>query len=534
MSDISKYRLILMAVLVPMTAVVSGLYWGSWWKEASAQTDGTLQSDISSFISERMAVENIPGVAVVVVQDAKVIYLEGFGTASLKDPSPVTPQTVFDLASCSKSFTALAVLLLRDDGLVDLDLPVSHYLPDFKTADPETAEEITVRYLLHHTSGLPGTFAEPLAFHSGDDAMDKLVASLDRVHLNRAPGLLFEYSNLNYSLLGAVIDEVSGVSFEEYLEQRVFVPLGMMRTTMIPSEADVMDRADGHQLLFGHVVTRNIPVYRSVVPAGWVMSTAEDMGKWLIVQLSGGRIDGRQVVPSETIMELHTPGVSYEQKGEEVGYGMGWFIGLSDADLSLVWHGGDTSNFAADMVMVPEHQLGVAVLVNSQNSSRVHSLAPDVASLILGQELVLPTAPWWGSWRSADTMAIAAAATSVAAFIALVVYFWWRWRRFRLWRTAYLRTMRRRTLRIWRMALPLTPLVLLATAVTAIWVVVWLLFGFNLFRVLMRFGSFAPPGVWIAGWMTFGVISIWALALAGQTLFRYWIRHRVRRLRSQS
>jgi CubicO group peptidase (beta-lactamase class C family) len=533
MPGINKVQFIVTAVSLSVMVVAGGLYWGGWWKEASAQPDETLQSDISSFISEKMAAEKIPGVAVVVVQDAQVIYLEGFGTASLKNPSPVTPQTVFDLASCTKSFTALAVLLLRDDGLVDLDLPVNHYLPNFKTADPETAKEITVRQLLYHSSGLPGTFAEPLAFHSGDDAMDKLVASLDKVHLDRPPGSSFEYSNLNYSLLGAIIEKVSGVKFEEYLKQRVFVPLGMTHTTMVPSEADVMDRADGHQLLFGHVITRNIPIYRSIVPAGWVMSTAEDMGKWLIVQLNDGRIDGRQVIPAEAIEEMHTPGVSYEERGEGVSYGMGWFIGLSDTGLTIVWHSGDTSNFAADMVLVPEKQLGVAVLVNSQNSSDVHSIAPHIASLLLQQELVLPTAPWWGSWRSADNMAIAAAATSVAAFVALVLYLWWRWRRFRRQRTAYLRSVRGRTLRIWHVALPLTPLLLLASALAAIYVVVWLLFGFNLFRMVMRFGNFAPPGVWIAGWMTFGVISIWALALAGQVLFWYWIRHRVTKLSSQ-
>jgi CubicO group peptidase (beta-lactamase class C family) len=526
-------RFLITAVLVPVTVFVGGLYHGGLWKETSAQADRTLQSKISSYISERIAAEKIPGVAVVVVQDGQLFYLDGFGITSLNEPSLVTPQTVFDLASCSKSFTALAVLLLRDDGLVDLDSPVCHYLPDFKTADPEAAKEITVRHLLNHSSGLPGIFAEPLAVHSGDDAMDKLVASLDGVHLNRTPGSSFEYSNLNYSLLGAIIEEVSGTSFEEYIEQRIFVPLGMTHTTMVPGEADEMDRAEGHQLLFGHVITRNIPIYRSVIPAGWVMSTAEDMGKWLIVQLNGGSIDGRQVIPPEIIEELHTPGISYEQDGQEIGYGMGWLVGQSDSGLSLVWHGGDTSNFAADMILVPEHQLGVVVLANSQNSSEVHSLAPGVASLLLGHELVLPTAPWWASWQSVDTMSIAAAATSIAAFAALVVYLWWRWKRFRRRRTAYLRSVRSRTLEIWRMALPLTPLVLLATAVTTIWVVVWLLFGFNLFRMLVRFGTYSPPGVWIAGWMTFAVISMWAIALAGQTFFRYWIRRKFKKLRSQ-
>jgi putative ATP-binding cassette transporter len=521
-------------VLVAVTIFFAVLCWDNWCGEVSASAEETLEADIDDFVSEKVESEGIPGVAVVVVQGSQVTYLKGFGTASLKTMSPVTPQTVFDLASCSKSFTALAVLLLRDEGLVDLDLPVSHYLPGFTTADYQMSQEITVRQLMNHSSGLPGRFAEPIAFHSGEDAMEKLVESMERVHMDRAPGSSFEYSNLNYSLLGAIIEKVSGVSFEEYLEQRVFTPLGMENTTMVPEEAEKLDRADGHQLLFGHLITRNIPIYRSIVPAGWVMSTAEDMGRWLIVQLSDGVIDNQQVIAAEDIEELHTPGVSYEENGAEVGYGMGWFIGDSDTGISMLWHGGDTSNFSADMILVPESQMGVSVLVNSQNSAAVHSIAPGVASLVLGQELRLPTAPWWASWQSADTIAMAAAAFSVVAFLALIFYLWWRWRHFRRRRTAYLVSIHKKRLRIWRMVLPFTPLVLLMMAVIAIYIVVWLLFGFNLFQTLMRFGDFSPPGVWIAGWMMFAVICLWAVVLAIQTIFRYWVRRKFNNLRPQS
>jgi putative ATP-binding cassette transporter len=528
----SKSRFINAVLLVMLAGTVLGLCWNGWQKEVSAAAEGTMTSIIDSFVSERMAAERIPGMAVVVVRDGQVTYLKGFGTTSLNNPSPVTAQTVFDLASCSKSFTALAVLLLREDGLLDLDLPVSHYLPGFTTADAQMSHKITVNHLLHHSSGIPGRIAEPLALHSGEDAMDKLVASLGKLQLNSVPGSSFEYSNLNYCLLGAIIDEVTGANFEEYLSQKIFCPLGMTNTTMIPDEAERGDRADGHQLLFGHVITRNVPIYRSIVPAGWVMSTAQDMGRWLIVQLDGGVIDGQRVIPAEVIEELHTPGISYEQDATEIGYGMGWFVGCSDTGLSMIWHGGDTSNFSADMLLVPEYDMGVAVLVNSQNSSESHSFAPGVASIVLGQEVELPTAPWWGSWQGADTLSIVGVVLSTVAFLALVFYSWWRWRRFHRRRTAYLVSIHKRRLRIWRMVLPFTPLVLLMVALASIYTVVWLLFGFNLFRSLIRFGSFSPPGVWIAGWVTFVVICLWAIILASQTIFRYWLRRRFRRINS--
>jgi CubicO group peptidase (beta-lactamase class C family) len=534
MWHMSKVRFITTVALVAVIGFTSAVCLDSWQRMVSAEVDKTLEEDIDDLVSEGMEAERIPGMAVVVVQNGQVAYLKGFGTASLKTMSPVTPQTVFDLASCSKSFTALAVLLLREDGLLDLDLPVSHYLPDFTTADYQMSQEITVRQLLNHSSGMPGKFAEPLAFHSGVDAMEKLVASMEKVHMDRAPGSSFEYSNLNYSLLGAIIEEVSGVDFEEYLEQRVFTPLGMKNTTMVPEEAEKLDRADGHQLLFSHVIARNVPVYRSIVPAGWVMSTAEDMGRWLIVHLSGGVIDNQQIIPAGVIEELHTPGISYEENSIEIGYGMGWFIADSDSGLSMVWHGGDTSNFSANMVLLPDQQLGVAVLINSQTSASAHSFAPDVASLVLGQDVELPAAPWWASWRGADTIAIAVIVFSMVAFYILLFYVWWSWRRFRRRRTAYLVSIHKKRLRIWRMVLPFTPLVLLMMAVAAIYIVVWLLFGFNLFRMVTRFGSFSPPGVWIAGWTMFAVISLWAIALAAQSIFRYRLRRKFRNMRPQS
>ena len=486
-------------------------------------------SSIDRFIMKRMAEENIPGMAVVVTRDSDVIYLKGFGVNSLQEFSSVTPQTVFDLASCSKSFTAVAVLLLCHDGLVNLDSPVCHYLPDFRLADPQAAERITLRQLLYHTSGLPGVFAEPLAFHSGEDAMQKLVAAMQKVHLNRSPGSSFEYSNLNYSLLGALVERVSGITFEEFMEQRIFTPLGMTHSTLYPDVATQMERADGHQLMFGHVVVRNIRQYRSAAPAGWVMSTAEDMGKWLLVHLNGGRIDNRQVIPAEVIKEAHTPGISFEQNGKEIAYGMGWFIGQATNVLPAIWHGGDTPNFVAEMILVPEHRLGIVMLANGQTGSTIHSIAAGVASLELGQELQLPSAPWWASWYAVDRIATAALVLSLSFLVALVVHTWRQWRHRNSWTPDKAGApSARRTFIAWRIVLPATPLAMLGISVLVAFIVVQTIFGFNMFRVMIRFGSYAPPGVTISAIILFTIICLWAFVLAGTAILRTKTRVRMR------
>lgn len=513
-----QVRHALIVVLEAMTlAVVSAgvLYAAAESHSAFAQNLETPFADIDSYVSRVMGEERIPGVAVVVVQGSRISYLRGFGTVSLRNPSPVSPQTVFDLASCSKSFTALAVLLLHEQGLVELDNPATDYLPDFHLADRETSSQVTVRHLLNHASGLPGRFAEPLAFHSGSDAMDKLVSSMAKIHLNRPAGASFDYSDLNYALLGAIIEKVTGVPFEDYLHEQVFTPLELTSTTLYPGEAAAMERADGHQLSFGHVITRNTPVYRSAAPAGWVMSSAEDLGRWLILNLNGGRLDGRQAVPVSLIQLMQTPGVTFMQNGFEVGYGMGWFTGTLANRQPVVWHSGDTANFATDMVLLPGLGLGVAVLVNSQNSSRVHEVAPGIVGILMERPFELPAAPWLASWQAADIVAIGSAALSAVLLLLLPVYAWSRWRR---WHRRADREMpptsASKTLRVWRMVLPLTPLALLTTTLAAAASVFWVLFGINVFRTLVRFGAFAPPGVWISGWLLLSAISSWALILA--------------------
>ena len=168
---------------------------------------------------------------------------------------------------------------------------------------------------------------------------------MQEIHPNREPGTSFEYTNLNYSLLGAIIEEVTGMSFEEYMEKRVFNPLMMTSTTLDPLKAESLERAHGHQLFFGNIVTRDIPMFRSAKPAGWVMSNTDDMSKWLLVNVNNGKLDGEQVIPVGLIKEMHTPEKIFTQNGSEAAYNMGWFIDENTEEFPVVWHGGDTLNF---------------------------------------------------------------------------------------------------------------------------------------------------------------------------------------------
>ncbi len=473
---------------------------------------------VDDYISQQMESDDIPGLAVVVVQGEEVVYCKGFGVSSIETDKAVTPNTIFDLASVSKSFTALGVILLRDSGLVELDAPIQRYLPDFQPDDP-MASQITVRQLLNHTSGLPGAFSAPLIFQQGDDEMAELVNALGRVRLNREPGSSFEYADINYCLLGALIERVSGEKFEDYIDRTVFSPLGMFNTVLDSDEADELDRAEGHQSMYGQVVTRHIPVYRSALPAGWVMSCAEDMGTWLMIHINSGRIDGEQMIPAVDIEEVHSPAIEFEENGEEMGYGMGWFTCAVD-DISLVWHGGDTPNFTADMILLPEYETGVVVLVNSQACTTGHSIAPAVASLILGLELEPLGVPWWAHWKAIDTMASIALGFILLLLMAFIFYIWHIWRQFKVKNRRFIGFSRNDFKPpAWQILFHIIPLALFLMFLLAGYLVVKTLYGYNLFEVLLLFRLGAPPGVYISGVALLMTFFMWALALAFVGIF---------------
>jgi CubicO group peptidase (beta-lactamase class C family) len=516
-----RLGLILLIMACPFALFSSG-----YSKAPEAEPTVVSSPDTSSFpevdeyIKQKMMAEDIPGLAVVVVQGDKIVYMKGFGVTSLKNPSPVTPQTVFDLASSSKSFTALGVLLLRDDGLIDLDAPVQQYLPDFQLADREASAQITVRQLLNQTGGLPGNFSEPLVFQQGEDAMEKMIAALHRVKLNHPPGSSFEYADVNYCLLGALIERVAGIPFEDYMQQKLFTPLGMTHTTLYPSEAAGFDRADGHQPMFGRVVTRNIPIFRSASPAGWVMSCAEDMGQWLIVHLNDGRTAEGQSIPAKDIEEVHTPSVLFEENGEEVGYGMGWLVGHGPDDELLIWHGGDTPNFMSDMILLPEYHLGVVVLVNSQASTIGHSIGPGVANLILGLKLEPVAVPWWAHWKAVDTTATGVLVFASFLVLALVAYIWRVWWQFRAKKRHFVGSLLAdRMPPAWQMFLSLVPIGLLVMFAIAAFLVVQILYGYNLYKALIMFQLESPPGIYISGMMVIVSVLLWAILLAFLALF---------------
>lgn len=353
---------------------------------ASANPEPDL-AGIDAYIVEEMREVHIPGLALGIVHNDEVVHLRGFGEA---DPAgrTVTPQTPFILASASKSFTALAIMQLVESGKVDLDAPVRRYLPDFRVADEVASAQITVRHLLHHTSGLPenSAFGPMLSNDIRDEALSDRVHALEDVQLSHGVGAEFEYTDPNYDVLGLVVQTISGQFYESYIADHVFAPLGMGHSYTNQSDAQRNGLATGHRSWLGYPRPFDAPYSRAAMPSSYLISSAEDITHFLSMQLNGGSYQGRSVLSPEGIDAMHEPAV--REGTRDIFYGMGW-ESRSVGGVPVVRHDGTNANFYADMVLNLQDQWGVVILTNfdslNLNGGRLQNLSSGVISLLRGE-----------------------------------------------------------------------------------------------------------------------------------------------------
>jgi CubicO group peptidase (beta-lactamase class C family) len=392
---------------------------------------------IDRFVQEWMGANRVPGLALAVTRDTRVVHLRGYGDAG--NGRAVTPDSQFLVASLSKSFTALAVLQLVEAGRVDLDGPVAAYLPGFTLANRDQARRITVRMLLNQTSGMADAGFPDMTLPQPTTIADR-VASLRAARLVSQPGTAFHYFNPNYAVLARLVEVVSGRPFPDYLRAHVFAPLAMTGTTSVVTAAQAPaaapDLARGHLLAFGVPITRaELDGYLG--GSGGVISSARDMATWLIVQNQGGAFQGRSLLSPQGIQLLHTP-----PRGIDTAYAMGWT--RQPGSPPVIEHSGVLSTFYAQQALLPSGRYGIVVLANA------YSGLADFTGLLQG---LIALAAADGTPRAGfGARRIGIALIGVAALIVAVGA--WRLRRLRGWAE-------RQAGRPWRAALgvagPFTP-----------------------------------------------------------------------------
>jgi CubicO group peptidase (beta-lactamase class C family) len=356
---------------------------------------------IDAYIERQMRRLSMPGVSLAIVEGDRVVHLRGFGKAHAGGEPP-TPQTPFALGSTTKSFTALAVMQLVEAGKIELDAPVQRYLPWFRVADPQASAQMTVRHLLHQTSGLPTWVGEvPLTnFDDSPGATERQARALSTLKLTRPVGSAFEYSNMNYNLLGPIIEVAGGESYEDYVQKHIFAPLRMSHTYTSQAAARRDGLAVGHRYWFMiPVAAPHLPLPHGSLPGGLIISCAEDMARYLIALLNGGRYGDTQILSAAGVDELHRGVADFFVMGRSIAqYGMGWLVS-EIGQTKLVSHGGTLPDFGSHMALLPEQKKGVVLLYNANQHWMMpvlEELGGGVDALLAGEQPTPAPIPFAG------------------------------------------------------------------------------------------------------------------------------------------
>jgi CubicO group peptidase (beta-lactamase class C family) len=325
-----------------------------------AQAGPATDQAIDAYLAGQLADAGFPGGAVAIVRDGHLAHATPFGVAD-RTGRPVSTDTPFVIGSLSKGLTALAVLRLVDAGTIDLDAPASRYLSTFRTADQGASASITVRQLLNQTSGLPASavdLAAPVTTLDGE------VTRFASVSLTSVPGTRYEYSNANYVVLGALVQAVTDRPYADAMDQLVFGPLGMSRTTADLATAKRNGLGDAHRLWFG-VSDNRAPLFRpDVVPAGFITSTATDLARVHEMMLAQGRVNGTAFLSPASVEALTTGVASVGPTGGR--YAMGWIETTISGEPALI-HDGSTTDESAVQIVMPGRGLAIVLLTNGQS-----------------------------------------------------------------------------------------------------------------------------------------------------------------------
>ncbi len=335
----------------------------------SLLADATHADKADDFLRDEMARHRIPGAALAVIKDGKNIKTAAYGLANLELSVPVKPDTVFEIGSVTKQFTAACVLLLQQDGKLSVDDKVAKHLPEI----PAAWTNVTIRHLLTHTSGIKsytGLDGFALTKHL---KQKQFIEAIGTQPLEFQPGELWKYSNSGFNLLGFIVENVSGTNYWQFLRERLLQPLAMAHTTDRNPGAVITNRADGYEQSDRHHVNRDYDL-TDVFSAGAIVSTVGDLARW------SGALDGDNPLSAKSKVEMWTPQRLNSRKPTK--YGFGWFIDEVEGHRNI-GHGGSASGFSASLQRFPDDRLTVILLTNTDEQVAT-TLARKLATFCFG------------------------------------------------------------------------------------------------------------------------------------------------------
>ena len=378
--------------LIPLVLLAIVLFWR--WQRAAPKKPNPIPPGDYSYtvdyaehrIRQLMKQRHLPSVAVALIDDQDVIWQEAFGLANVEKDIPATADTVYKLWSVAKVFTAIETMRLVEEGLVDLDAPITDYLPDFSIQSrfPDS-EPITIRNILAHHSGLPRNECHALEFRPGDDnALGEMVASLKDCHMAFPASSRYKYSNIGPDTLGYIIQEMRGEPFPRYMKENLLTPIGMGNSAFVSSSIPAQrDVALGYEYYKGEQYPYEQGDITSL-PSGNLYSTIEDMSTFVRFVFRDGEANSEQIINPETLMLMFEDQFSSQRDPQPMG--LGWKTARVLGSERLVWHdGGPGEGIGSLVAFLPERKLGVVLFANevSFEGSVSVPLAIEILELML-------------------------------------------------------------------------------------------------------------------------------------------------------
>lgn len=344
--------------------------------QPQAQSDVARLKEIDEYAARAMRDWRVPGFAMAIVKDDHVIFAKGYGVRKLGEQTPVNERTLFAIASNTKAFTAAALAILVDEGKIKWDDPVAKYLPGFQLYDPYATRELTIRDLLSHRSGL-ATFGGDLLWYETTYDRNEILRRIRYLKPTSSFRSRYGYQNVMFLAAGQVVAAVTGKSWDDFIKERFLIPLGMTgTTTSTRAFRDGDNIATPHNELDGKVRVVRYDNFDNVGPAAGLNSSVADMARWLRLQLGRGTFEGKQLFSAAASREMWSPNtiIPLSAQSERFNptshfnlYGLGWF--LSDYHgRKVVSHSGGLDGMISQAGLMPEENLGVVILTNSETA----------------------------------------------------------------------------------------------------------------------------------------------------------------------
>ena len=376
------------------------------------QSPQSFTKELDDYVAATVRDWEIPGVAVAVVKDGKVIAARGYGVREMGKPETIDENTIFDAASLTKSFTVAAIASLVDEKKMSWDDPVKRYIPTIEFPDPYLTANITMRDLLCHRTGVRATNS---AWYFTNVNRSQLLGLIKNMEIAAPFRTQSVYSNIGVTIAGEAAARAAGTTWEDLITRRIIVPLGMKRTTAVFALAPAMGNiASGHALVNGvqRVTPREGTPRDMTAPAGAIQSSAADLATWMIFQLGDGTFQGKRILSSTAMNEMHSPQIVIptnaafrlaRQIKYFAAYGLGWQV-FDYRGNRMFWHSGTGDGQTAFLVLLPDSGLGVVVLINSWKAGPALNNA--IASRIMDYYLGIPTQDYSAEYHESWTRSL--------------------------------------------------------------------------------------------------------------------------------